>query len=150
MGANLNGGLSIILKKIIKQERPSATLKSDFGMPSTHAQSIFYNVFMAILSVMEFLGMNGSVATIAGTILAFGSYFSWLRISQQDHTVSQVMVGALVGSTFSIYWFWLWEAIVVKAYFSYLWIRLVLLFGGIGTSLLLTLRCFRDWNSEAK
>lgn len=148
LGANLNGGLSILLKKMIKQDRPSSTLKSDFGMPSTHAQSIFYNVFMANLSIMEFLEMNGLVATIAGIILVIGSYFSWLRISQQDHTVSQVMVGALVGSTFSMFWFWLWEAIMVQAFLSYLWIRLVLVFGGLGTSLLLTLRCFRDWTVE--
>ncbi|KAK1363553.1 Lipid phosphate phosphatase epsilon 1, chloroplastic [Heracleum sosnowskyi] len=150
LGANLNGILSIVLKKIIKQDRPLPTLKSDFGMPSTHAQSIFFNVFMANLSIMEFFGMNGFVATIAGIILALGSYCSWLRISKQDHTVSQVMVGALVGSIFCIFWFWLWDSVVVEAFSSYLWIRLMLVFGGLGTSLLLTLRCFRDWILEAK
>lgn len=50
LGANLNGGLSVTLKKILKQERPSSAFKSDHGMPSTHAQSIFYIVFVANLS----------------------------------------------------------------------------------------------------
>ncbi|XP_074381458.1 lipid phosphate phosphatase epsilon 1, chloroplastic-like [Apium graveolens] len=150
LGANLNGIISIVLKKMIKQDRPIPTLKSDFGMPSTHAQSIFFNVFMANLSIMEFFGMNGYVATVAGIILALGSYCSWLRISQQDHTVSQVLVGAFVGSTFCIFWCWLWDAIVVEAFSSYLWIQLLLLVGGLGASLLLTLHCFRDWYLEAK
>lgn len=50
MGAILNVGLSITLKKILNQERPLTASKSDPGMPSSHAQSIFYIVFVVILS----------------------------------------------------------------------------------------------------
>lgn len=49
LGANLNVGLSITLKRILNQERPS-TSKSDPGMPSSHAQSIFFIVFIVNLS----------------------------------------------------------------------------------------------------
>jgi len=48
-GSILNALLSVLLKHILNQERPS-TLKSDPGMPSSHAQSIFFAVFFVILS----------------------------------------------------------------------------------------------------
>lgn len=54
LGSILNAGLSTILKQILNQERPVSTLRpisvSDPGMPSSHAQSIFYAIVFAILS----------------------------------------------------------------------------------------------------
>lgn len=48
-GSVLNVILSVVLKGILNQERPS-TVKSDPGMPSSHAQSIFFFVAFGILS----------------------------------------------------------------------------------------------------
>lgn len=150
LGDYLNGGLSISLKHILKQERPFSTFNSDPGMPSSHAQSIFFSVFVANLSIMEWLGVNGLATTLTGFLLALGSYFSWLRVSQQFHTVSQVVVGALVGSMFAILWFWLWEAIVLKAFISYLWVRFSVVFGASVISLGFTLYIFRYWVMDEK
>jgi len=50
MGSVLNSALSVILKRILNQERPVSHLRSDPGMPSSHAQSIFYSVMFVILS----------------------------------------------------------------------------------------------------
>lgn len=50
MGAVTNSYLSITLKRILNQQRPVPTLRSDPGMPSSHAQSIFYAVIFAIVS----------------------------------------------------------------------------------------------------
>lgn len=144
LGANLNVGLSITLKRILNQERPS-TSKSDPGMPSSHAQSIFFIVFIVNLSMMEWLGMNGFTITLAGILLALGSYFTWLRVSQQFHTISQVVVGAVVGSLFSNLWFWLWDAIVVEAFISYLWIRFIVVFGAVGISLVFFIYIIQHW-----
>lgn len=55
MGSVLNAILSITLKKVLKQERPISTLRSDPGMPSSHAQSIFYAVAFVNLSSKSFL-----------------------------------------------------------------------------------------------
>lgn len=49
-GAVLNSALSVALKKILNQERPFSTLRSDPGMPSSHAQSIFYTITFLNLS----------------------------------------------------------------------------------------------------
>lgn len=55
-------------------------------------------------------------------VLCFQSY---LRVSQKLHTVSQVVVGAVVGSMFSILWYWLWNAFVLDAFVSSLWVRII-------------------------
>ncbi|KAH0699000.1 hypothetical protein KY284_013215 [Solanum tuberosum] len=49
-GSVLNSGLSTVLKRILNQERPVSTIRSDPGMPSSHAQSIFYTVTFCIVS----------------------------------------------------------------------------------------------------
>lgn len=50
MGSVINAVLSIVLKRILNQERPIATLRPDPGMPSSHAQSIFFTVVFVALS----------------------------------------------------------------------------------------------------
>ena len=50
MGSVFNAGLSTVLKKILNQERPVSHLRRDPGMPSSHAQSIFFNAIFAITS----------------------------------------------------------------------------------------------------
>ncbi|KAH7520005.1 hypothetical protein FEM48_Zijuj08G0097700 [Ziziphus jujuba var. spinosa] len=124
MGSIVNAMLSVALKRILNQERPVATLRSDPGMPSSHAQSIFYTVMFVVLSIVEWLGINEISLTISGFALVFGSYFSWLRVSQQLHTINQVVVGAVLGSLFSIFWYWSWNSIVEEAFLSSLWVQI--------------------------
>ena len=50
MGSILNAGLSTVLKRILNQERPVSTSRSDPGMPSSHAQSIFHTFTFLNLS----------------------------------------------------------------------------------------------------
>ncbi|KAK4486020.1 hypothetical protein RD792_008682 [Penstemon davidsonii] len=117
-GALLNDKLSRNLKKIINQGRPISTLRSDPGMPSSHAQSIFYIITFLNLSIIEWYGINGLTTTLRGLFFLLGSYFSWLRVSQQLHTVSQVIVGGVLGSIFSIFWFWTWNTLVINSFIS--------------------------------
>lgn len=50
MGSVINACLSTILKRLLNQERPVSHLRSDPGMPSSHAQSLFFMTTLAILS----------------------------------------------------------------------------------------------------
>lgn len=50
IGVSLNGILAIALKMILNQARPISTLKADPGMPSSHAQFMFYAVAFINLS----------------------------------------------------------------------------------------------------
>ncbi|KAL1812541.1 hypothetical protein ACET3Z_022606 [Daucus carota] len=144
-GSILNVGLSIALKRILNQERPSSATKSDPGMPSSHAQSLFFLSFVVILSMMDWLGMNIYTHLLAGLVLSLGSYFAWLRVSQGFHTLSQVTVGAVAGSVYVGLWFWLWDAIVLPAFISSLWIRLLVVVGGVGCILRFVVFLVYDW-----
>lgn len=66
--------------------------------------------------------------------LIFGCFCSqsWLRVSQQLHTASQVVVGAVLGYAFSVLWFYSWKVFVLKAFISYLWVRIIVVLGAIG------------------
>ncbi|XP_056851036.1 lipid phosphate phosphatase epsilon 2, chloroplastic-like isoform X2 [Raphanus sativus] len=88
IGSLSNCLLSVTLKRILNQERPVATLRSDPGMPSSHAQSISFISLFTLFSVMEWLGTNPLSLFLCGLILAFASYFTWLRVSQKLHTIS--------------------------------------------------------------
>ncbi|KAJ6305015.1 hypothetical protein OIU78_020539 [Salix suchowensis] len=73
-GSVVNSILSVILKRILNQERPDSASRSDPGMPSSHGQSIFFTVVFAILSVGEWLSVNEFTLIISASILAFGTY----------------------------------------------------------------------------
>ncbi|XP_019183466.1 PREDICTED: lipid phosphate phosphatase epsilon 1, chloroplastic-like [Ipomoea nil] len=145
IGSILNSALSHILKRILNQKRPGSTSRSDPGMPSSHAQSIFYIVTFAIVSMVQWFGLNGLTAALAGLIFALGSYFSWLRISQKLHTVNQVLVGAAIGLGFSVVWLWLWDAIVLKAFISFLWVRIIVVLAAVGLCSSFVIYVVRYW-----
>ncbi|GAB2282761.1 hypothetical protein Dimus_017301 [Dionaea muscipula] len=92
IGSIANVILSVTLKRVLNQQRPVSNLrsnsKSDPGMPSSHAQSIFFAVIFLILSTVEVLGMNAPSLILSALIFVIGSYFTWLRVSQQYHTMS--------------------------------------------------------------
>lgn len=148
MGSVINVMLSLTLKKTLKQERPVSGVSSGHGMPSSHAQSIFYAIIFVITSVFKWQGFNGATAIVSTLVVAFGSYFSWLRVSQRYHTTSQVLVGVIVGSFFSILWFWTWETTVHKAYDSHLWVRILVVVGAAFFSLGFISHVIRKWVKE--
>ncbi|CAF1922239.1 BnaC02g48930D [Brassica napus] len=118
IGSVSNSALSVALKRILNQERPVATLRSDPGMPSSHAQSISFISLFTLFSVMEWLGTNELSLFLSGLIVALASYFTWLRVSQKLHTASQVVVGAIVGSVYSTLWYITWNSLVLEAFAS--------------------------------
>ncbi|KNA09294.1 hypothetical protein SOVF_154870 [Spinacia oleracea] len=128
IGSILNSALSVALKRLLNQERPLANVRSDPGMPSSHAQSIFYAVTFFIMSMVEWLGVNEITVIFTAFALMFGSYLSWLRVTQKLHTVDQVVVGAILGFCFSLAWLWFWNAVVAEAFNSYMWVQVSILF----------------------
>ncbi|KAE9606681.1 hypothetical protein Lal_00026447 [Lupinus albus] len=84
---------------------------------------------------VERIGLNLFTIAASGLVLASGSYFSYLRVSQQLHTMSQVVVGAAIGSIFSTLWYFIWNAFVLDAFISSIWVRVVIIFGSAGTYL---------------
>ncbi|XP_050383297.1 lipid phosphate phosphatase epsilon 2, chloroplastic [Argentina anserina] len=145
MGSVMNSTLSVVLKKILNQQRPVPSLRSEPGMPSSHSQSIFYIFMFTIFSIVEWLGMNEISMITCALAFASGAYLSWLRVSQRLHTTSQVVVGAAIGTIFCIVWYWSWNAVVREAFTSFLWVKVVVGFGAVGFCAGFLLYVFRYW-----
>ncbi|GMH14878.1 hypothetical protein Nepgr_016719 [Nepenthes gracilis] len=148
VGSVINAGISIILKRILNQERPFFNLRSDPGMPSTHAQSIFFGVIFVVLSTVEGLGLNVLTLILGGLTFGIGSYLSWLRVSQRLHTPSQVVVGAGLGFSFSVAWFWSWKAFVLEEFNSLVWVRVLVILGAAVCSLGFLVHVVRTWFTD--
>ncbi|CAN6863433.1 unnamed protein product [Brassica oleracea] len=110
-----NSLLSVTLKRILNQERPVATSRSDPGMPSSHAQSISFISLFILFSVMEWLGTNPLSLC---SFVASSSQWLPTLVSQKLHTTSQVVVGAIFGSVYCTLWYITWKSLVLQAFAS--------------------------------
>ncbi|XP_076953563.1 lipid phosphate phosphatase epsilon 2, chloroplastic-like [Bidens hawaiensis] len=129
-GSVSNFILSITLKRVLKQERPFGEVSSGPGMPSSHAQTVFFALVFIIMSVIKWMGLNGATTILGILLVALGSYFSWLRVLLGYHTTSQVIASTIVGSNFAVLWFWAWEAVIFHAYNLNPWVQILLFVGG--------------------
>ena len=67
-GAVLNALLSKVLKRLLKSPRPSGAPLADPGMPSSHAQSLFYlgtYLTLALLTVPDYSSSSKATASLA-------------------------------------------------------------------------------------
>ncbi|XP_010235860.1 lipid phosphate phosphatase epsilon 2, chloroplastic isoform X2 [Brachypodium distachyon] len=124
MGAVVNTVLSSILKQMFNHERPAPALRSDPGMPSSHAQSIFYAATFLVLSLFYSLGTNYLAMIIGAATIASASYLGL-------HTLNQIIVGATVGSAFGALWLLLWHLHVQEAFASSLWVQITVILGSV-------------------
>lgn len=94
----VNAIFSKVLKLVFKQSRPPGGAKSltEYGMPSSHAQSLFY--FTTII-----LSQFGPSRPVISTLVALYAVLaaSW-RVTSGLHTTTQTAVGAVVGSIVGI------------------------------------------------
>ncbi|CAN6233798.1 unnamed protein product [Urochloa humidicola] len=118
LGASANYLLSLILKKMLNHERPAPDLRSDPGMPSSHAQSICYAATLLVLSLYYCLGTNYLTMIVGPATLSMASYL-----------LPHVVAGAGVGSAFAALWFLLWRSLVQETLASSLANQIVVVFG---------------------
>jgi len=112
IGIFINSILNIILKGIFQQPRPTIDNKKVnlvklhakqnffrngipfdiFGMPSGHAQSTFFTTVYIYLALKQI--------NLLYIFLFFSILICFQRVKFDYHTISQVIVGAIVGSAF--------------------------------------------------
>jgi dolichyldiphosphatase len=95
-GAMTNGLITKAVKSITKQPRPAGSERKGYGMPSSHASSLFYFSSVIIANSLKRPHLvSPTVAVIAVVYSAIAS--SW-RIFSGLHTTLQTIVGALLGA----------------------------------------------------
>lgn len=102
IGFILNTFITGLLKIIIRQPRPNKKI-STFGMPSGHAQSVFFSAMFILLTLKI-------TPYIAFIFISFIYLFivlitSYQRIKYKYHTISQVIIGSLIGISLGTIWY---------------------------------------------
>lgn len=148
MGSVINVQLSVTLKQIINHERPVPGLKPDPGMPSSHAQAIFYAALFLVLSMIHWSGVNLFTVLAGALIIGSSAYFSWLRVTQRFHTTAQVLVGAILGSLCGTLWFWSWHTFVWQAFVASIWVRMLVVLGSVSICAGFVIYAIKHWSQE--
>ena len=103
VGYIINIIITMILKSIIKQPRPSEDIHifnasmangkrisfDVYGMPSGHSSSVFYS------TAFIFFALNNPIITIYYLIIAINTGYQ--RVKYKNHTILQVICGAISG-----------------------------------------------------
>jgi dolichyldiphosphatase len=104
-GQVANEGLNLVLKRVLREPRPAAATRTDYGMPSSHAQFVAY-FLVVFCSVAVSWGTTGRprdrVVALCGCVLALLGALSVLvsRVYLGYHSVRQVAAGWAVGVFF--------------------------------------------------
>jgi len=94
-----------VLKKLINHDRPdNSPQKPDPGMPSSHANSLAYLAVYVAISVVGSWGHTGISRLVASSVVMLAMFLTWMRVKCNFHSVPQVVVGFLLGSTQAIVW----------------------------------------------
>ena len=117
----INGFLNRFLKKWIKGLRPKDPIKfleseefknkKNYGMPSGHSQNVFFSIVYLILTVYK--NIESYLPWIFGCIF-IGLLTLWERWIFHNHTLSQLFVGALLGSFIAYLVVYLRDNILIK------------------------------------
>jgi len=98
--------LNQMLKRLIKEKRPSSPMKfldSDrfdnktmaYGMPSGHSQHLFFSIFYLYLSIKDFYPWILLISSSIGMMTIVERWYF------RNHTLNQLVAGAIVGSMFA-------------------------------------------------
>ncbi|ATY58313.1 dolichyl pyrophosphate phosphatase [Cordyceps militaris CM01] len=115
--------LNFFLKRLIKEERPRQIHGKGYGMPSSHAQFVFFwSVALTLVLLVRHrpTTLNGSKPTnsriverlaVSAASLALAAATAWSRIYLNYHTPKQVLIGSSVGALTAVAWFVLTAAL---------------------------------------
>jgi len=125
VGIVLNELVNLILKHTIQHPRPfqRQDLYTEYGMPSSHSQLIwFFVVYSILFLIFRLHHISGSLIDMVGKavvglgLLVAACLVSYSRIYLLYHSWSQVLCGALVGGTLGASWFTLVHLILTPIF----------------------------------
>ncbi|KAJ6782975.1 hypothetical protein PWT90_08354 [Aphanocladium album] len=118
--------LNFVLKRLIKEERPRQIHGKGYGMPSSHAQFVFFwSVALSLFLLVRHRPASSSSPSssssprakkstnsriverlaLSALSLALAAATAWSRIYLNYHTPKQVFVGSAVGVLTAVAWF---------------------------------------------
>lgn len=97
-GAIVNSLQGKLLKILIGTKRPGHSKKKSYGMPSSHANSLFFFVSYLTMNAASHHSVFIAVVVFIVTVM-YSSLVCYYRVFvSKDHTVPQIVAGAVHGS----------------------------------------------------
>ncbi|KAM3465275.1 hypothetical protein MY5147_000082 [Beauveria neobassiana] len=112
--------LNFLLKRLIKEERPRRIHGKGYGMPSSHAQFVFFwSVALSLFLLVRHRPTTSGRPTtttpggarlvarlaVSAASLGLAAATAWSRVYLNYHTSKQVLVGSSVGVLSAVAWF---------------------------------------------
>ncbi|PFH56480.1 hypothetical protein XA68_16435 [Ophiocordyceps unilateralis] len=104
--------VNLILKRIIKEQRPRRFHGKGYGMPSSHAQFLaFWSLSLSLFLLFRHRPRGRNAwsfshrLALSAAAIALASLTAWSRLYLGYHSERQVLVGALAGALLALLWF---------------------------------------------
>eukprot|EP01091_Cochliopodium_minus_P003890 TRINITY_DN13839_c0_g1_i1.p1 TRINITY_DN13839_c0_g1~~TRINITY_DN13839_c0_g1_i1.p1 ORF type:complete len:172 (-),score=13.83 TRINITY_DN13839_c0_g1_i1:129-644(-) len=105
IGSFVASTASKVLKRILKQPRPSNEHKKNFGMPSSHATTICFFASYLLEYILIYKDQKGLFDYLIAILILVATFFTnSVRIKYDYHNLLQTSVGCLLGSTIGSLW----------------------------------------------
>ncbi|KAJ2032986.1 hypothetical protein GGI08_009202, partial [Coemansia sp. S2] len=113
-------GVAKVLKRFIRQERPShdKQMKKSYGMPSTHSAAVMYLSTFLTCVMRNYAtddSLNVYVVPALAAVFILGICTALSRVVNGHHTLAQVVAGCFLGVSFASLW-WLWRGPMLPIY----------------------------------
>ena len=151
VGGVLSAFICRALKYGINASRPVTSRKKDPGMPSSHACTLgFLSVFasLAIFLKSAAFSLNNCVSILS--IPALGLLLTSLRVLLGYHTVPQVVVGWMLGSSIAVVWHRLGVLVVMPVLESSVVVQMALAVVTVIVVVLFAVKNVMRWMKEER
>ncbi|XP_063065968.1 dolichyldiphosphatase 1 [Engraulis encrasicolus] len=127
-GLILNEGLNWVLKHILQEPRPCggahASLTTEYGMPSSHAQFIwFFVVYFFLFLYLRMHQTNNARCVellwrhiLSIMLLSMALAVSYSRVYLLYHSGRQVLYGGVTGSVVAVVWFFITQELLTPLF----------------------------------
>ncbi|KAF8923814.1 PAP2 domain protein [Dissophora ornata] len=103
-GQFINECINYILKRMLKQGRPTDYLGDGYGMPSSHSQFMGFFATYLIILMYRMGSSSDSVGShiTTGIVIIWASLVIYSRVRLLYHTWQQVLTGTFLGCAFAV------------------------------------------------
>ncbi|OAQ32909.1 PAP2-domain-containing protein [Linnemannia elongata AG-77] len=106
-GQLANELVNLILKRLVKQARPTEYLGDGYGMPSSHSQFMaYFATYVVILMYRRSIASDPLIPhTVSAVVVLWSALVVYSRVHLYYHTWQQVVAGTICGFFFAIIYY---------------------------------------------
>ncbi|KAI8328444.1 PAP2 superfamily protein [Chlamydoabsidia padenii] len=121
LGQLTNELVNAILKEYFQIHRPYDYLGTGYGMPSSHAQFVWYFATFGTIYLLRHIQLTTPVwkKLSVTCMVVMACLVCWSRIYLGYHTLGQVVMGSVVGVGYGLVWYMAMEMVRARGYLTW-------------------------------